>query len=347
MSKKKIGIRFIILFAVIISMLQAFRHFYGEEERRIRTQVREIVKKQYPEATDQIMETYGLKHYDQSEPSLYPVSQNMDVILVHGLDEPGKVWMNLAPALTREGFSVWIMTYPNDQPVSESAVYFLKQLKLKNLSDRRAVSIVAHSMGGLVTREMLTNPEISYSKKYAEGDLPLVKHFIMVGVPNHGSEFARFHILGEFRDQFVSLFNDNYNWLKGIIDGAGEAGIDLIPGSRFLSDLNRRPHPADVNMIIIAGVMSPTQKREFLVFTQNLGDKLQEDARETLKKMEDILLTASEKIGDGLVSVDSARLSDIPIRLVPGTHLSMIRNILADSERIAPSIPIIIDQLKQ
>jgi pimeloyl-ACP methyl ester carboxylesterase len=296
------------------------------------------------------MARYGLKPFDQlavAAPSDLQASQYPDVILIHGLDDPGKVWMNLAPALTREGFSVWIMTYPNDQPVSESAYFFLDQIKLQNLSGKKAISIVAHSMGGLVTREMLTNPDISYSQKSADDELPQVRYFIMVGTPNHGSEYARFHIFGEFRDQFVALLNGNYHWLQGIVDGAGEAGIDLIPDSIFLSDLNSRRHPANVKMMSIAGMMSPVQKKEFQVFIQNLGDELQGNARDTVKKMEDILISASEKIGDGLVSVDSARLPDIPFRIVPGTHLSIIRNILADSERIAPSIPIIIDQLKQ
>ena len=52
-------------------------------------------------------------------------------------------------------------------------------------------------------------------------------------------------------------------------------------------------------------------------------------------------------VGDGLVSVDSARLDEVPMRIVQGTHVSIIRNILADSERSPPAVPIVIEHLKK
>jgi len=55
----------------------------------------------------------------------------------------------------------------------------------------------------------------------------------------------------------------------------------------------------------------------------------------------------SNQIGDGLVSVNSVRLSGVPLKIVKGTHLSMIRNIIASDQRIPPAIPIIIEQLNQ
>jgi len=64
-------------------------------------------------------------------------------------------------------------------------------------------------------------------------------------------------------------------------------------------------------------------------------------------KMENALLSMSKQIGDGLVSVNSASLSGVPLKIVKGTHLSMIRNILASSQRIPPAVPIIIEQLNQ
>ena len=167
----------------------------------------------------------------------------------------------------------------------------------------------------------------------------------MVGTPNHGSELARFRLFTEFRDQFENLFKGNYHWLQGIVDGAGEAGIDLIPGSKFLKRLNSRPHPANVSMLVIAGVMSQMQKDEIEEFARNLAAKLPGDTRVFTKKMEKVLLSMSEQIGDGLVSVDSAHLPGVPFKIVKGTHLSMIRNITSSSERIPPAIPIIIEQL--
>jgi pimeloyl-ACP methyl ester carboxylesterase len=326
-------------------VIQVVRHFYKEEERQIRTLIREAVKKEFPEAVNQLKAMYGLKPFEPSKTSVNADAQTSAVILVHGLDEPGKVWMNLAPALVEKGFPVWTMTYPNDQPITESAQFFLECIESHRLAKTKNISIVAHSMGGLVAREMLTQPSLSYTEKVDKKELPAVWQLIMVGTPNHGSELARFRIFTEFREQIASLFSEKHHWLQGILDGAGEAGIDLTPGSSFLERLNRRPHPRNVNMLVIAGTMSPWQKNEIENFAHNLKIKLPEDSRIAVKEMENVLLLVSNEIGDGLVSVRSAQLSDVPLRIVQGTHLSMIRNITADSQRIPPAIPIIIEQL--
>lgn len=344
-GNKNLWIILIVLSLTLIVVIQAVRHFFGEEERQIRTHIREAVKKEYPEAVNQLKAMYALKPFEQPKTSVKPDAQTSSVILVHGLDEPGKVWMNLAPALVEEGFSVWIMTYPNDQPITESAQFFLECIKSHSLSKTKNISIVAHSMGGLVTREMLTHPSLSYAEKVDKKELPAVFQLVMVGTPNHGSELARFRIFTEFREQITSLFSEKHHWLQGILDGAGEAGIDLTPGSMFLESLNRRPHPRNVNMLVIAGSMSPWQKNEIENFAHNLKVKLPEDNRVAVKEMKNVLLLVSNQVGDGLVSVRSAQLSGVPLRIVQGTHLSMIRNITASSQRIPPAIPIIIEQL--
>jgi hypothetical protein len=199
----------------------------------------------------------------------------------------------------------------------------------------------------LVVREMLTDPLLSYAEKADKGEVPVVELLIMVGTPNHGSGLAQFRIFTEFRDQLENLFKGNYHWLQGIIDGAGEAGIDLIPGSIFLKRLNSRPHPFNVSMLVIAGMMSQRQKNEIERFARNLEVKLPGNTRVAANEMENVLISVSNQVGDGLVSVNSARLSGIPLKIVQGTHLSMIRNITTASQRIPPAIPIIIEQLNR
>ena len=43
------------------------------------------------------------------------------LVLIHGLDEPGDIWDDLAPALTAAGHAVWEYRYPNDQGIERSA----------------------------------------------------------------------------------------------------------------------------------------------------------------------------------------------------------------------------------
>ena len=95
------------------------------------------------------------------------------------------------------------------------------------------IAIVAHSMGGLVSREMLTSPEMNYQAAEKNGQVPEVVALIMVGTPNHGSQLARFRVFAEWRDHLARLTKGEGYWLGSILDGAGEAKIDLLPGSLF------------------------------------------------------------------------------------------------------------------
>ena len=233
---------------LLIGLWHLVTNVYREEEKELRSQLRERVIEKFPEETNQFFETFGLFYFstDQKNPESVHLSRK-SVVLVHGLDDPGKVWQNLAPVLIKEKFNVWLMHYPNDQPVVASARLFFEELKELRQVDIQRISIVAHSMGGLVSREMLTNPEIAYQRAVTDSQVPQVDSLTMVGTPNHGSQLVRFRVFAEVRDHLARLTKGDASWLGGVLDGAGEAKIDLLPGSRFLTELNARPHPAGVD----------------------------------------------------------------------------------------------------
>ncbi len=169
--------------------------FFPEKEKELRSGLRNAVEKAFPQDVAIVAESFGLFAYRmQSEGSKRIDSAAPSMVLIHGLDDPGKVWMNLAPGLDAKGLDVWEMRYPNDQPVVDSARFFggeLTDLKTRGINQ---IIIVAHSMGGLVSREMLTNPRIAYAAKVHTGAAPRVVGLIMVGTPNHGSQLARFRV---------------------------------------------------------------------------------------------------------------------------------------------------------
>ena len=337
----------IIGIVALLVAVQIIRSRYVEEERAARIKLRQAVMDHYPEATDALKTAYGLKALKPSTEQAPIRIPESPVVMVHGLDDPGKVWMNLAPALEAQGHAVWILTYPNDQPVAESSRFFLAQLQESALSKADHLTIVAHSMGGLVTREMLSAPALGYAEAVQSGRLPRIKLLIMVATPNHGSELARFRGFTEIRDQIGSILKGDYHWLRGIVDGAGEAGVDLLPDSEFLRTLNARPYPAGVRMRIIAGVMSPKEKEEILAQARRLEQNLPDAARGAVRKMTENLIAVTDQVGDGLVSVDSARLAGVPLQTVTGTHMSIIRNMTANSRRVPPAVPLIVEQLRE
>jgi pimeloyl-ACP methyl ester carboxylesterase len=348
LSKRRRWLWIVCLAIVLVGLWQLFTNIYREEEKELRRQLRETVKEKFPEQAAELSKTFGLFFFEGDREAPLRVNiERKSIVLVHGLDDPGAVWQSLAPALVKEDFNVWLMQYPNDQPIVESARLFFMALEGLKQHGIDRISIVAHSMGGLVSREMLTRPELEYSASVKDRRLPEVLSLIMVGTPNHGSQLARLRVFTEIRDQLARLTKGQANWLGGILDGAGEAKIDLLPGSRFLTELNARPHPEGLDMLVIAGITSPWSESDINGWTDNLRQKVQDDKQKWVDEFGKNMISMTHGLGDGLVTVESTRLAGVPHRTVEGTHLSMIRNITSGSRRIPPAVPIIIEHLKR
>lgn len=314
----------LLLVAVLVIAWQAGRIAFPEQERAVRSQVKATVESAFPEQAEKARSRFGLTRLHQAAPG------RSEVVLVHGLDDPGMVWMTLAPALHGQGHGVSVMDYPNDQPVRDSAQLFAESLRSMTEHGVGELTIVAHSMGGLVSREMLSNPSLACE---APGcSMPAVKRLIMVGTPNHGSNMARFRGLGELREQVSRMIDGEAGWLDSVFDGAGEAGLDLIPGSPFLTKLNSRPYPEGTAMHVIAGVIAKDEAESLARLIEG-PDIEAEDA---------LVLPLAETLGDGLVSLESATLPGVPLDRVSGNHLSIIRNLSTESTRVPPAVPIVL-----
>lgn len=308
----------------------------------------------FPEAAAAVHAGYGLWVYPADGTTPKPladadISQNQlgrIVLVVHGLDEPGKVWRSLAPALQEKGYTVCEFRYANDQALSASTREFATALaRLRDMGVTR-VDLVCHSMGGLIARELLTNPRFYAGRAYRQERYPDVDHFIMVGTPNHGSQLARFRFAGEVREQVTRMLSDGDYLFNGFFDGAGQAKIDLLPDSEFLATLNARPHPTGVRMTIIAGRASPVSREKIQRAGERLGAMMPE---RTNDKIRDVSLTLEQivgGVGDGAVPIESTRLDGVGDHVVvKGNHLTIIRTFRSSSTRQPPAIPLILDRL--
>ncbi|MHC4219355.1 MAG: hypothetical protein ACYSU7_12980, partial [Planctomycetota bacterium] len=166
---------------------------------------------------------------------------------------------------------------------------------------------------------------------------------------NHGSAMARLRGVAEVREQVYRWLSGDWSWRDAMADGAGEAARDLLPGSDFLRRLNARPNPTHTKFTVVAGRLSPVSEEDLVL----LAERVEEFARSM--GMEDtagsrvaksMFREAVRGVGDGVVSIESARLPDVTDTIVvEANHLSMIVNLFPSSS-IPPAIPIVLERVK-
>lgn len=269
------------------------------------------------------------------------------VVLVHGLDEPGDLWDELAPALALEGHRVLRFNYANDQSPVASADALANTLRSK--LDARGVdeiSIVAHSMGGLIARDVLTRHMTA-----PDWPGPRVRRLITVGTPNAGSPVAMLQPIGEAREVVARVWAsrslDPSEMLSFVVDGSGDAAAALAVGSDYLRNLNARPLPEKTEITIIAAQATAAQREQIdeIASSAPVTGLLGEEARDLLLARIDAM---TDQIGDGVVPVSSTPLEGVDdYHLVEANHRSALRTLpVLSTEPVPPAIPIILDRLR-
>ena len=324
-------------------VMRVDRSVMRKENKIIRSKLRENMEKWFPELAKIAYEQYGLWSVRPNKMLGHLPNQfqmNHVVILVHGLDEPGDIWDELIPELIAANQTPLVFLYPNDQAVVKSAELLAKELGSLPAKNIKAVSIIAHSMGGLVSREVLTNPAMT--------GYPKVQRLITVGTPHHGSNLAHFQFVGELRDQVVRMFSGNGVLFGSVFDGAGEAKIDLLPESTFLKTLNARPLPDNVKMTSIIGIASPVTIDAIRDFETKFSEQLNVEGKEQVSQIRQTLEDLVEGLGDGCVPVNSAHLQGVTDEVIlEANHRTLLRTVPLISHGKPPAIDVIVDRLAE
>ena len=248
-------------------------------------------------------------------------SKRQIVLLIHGLNSRPEDMRTLSEDISLSGFDVATFRYPNDQPVAETGKLLAKELvRVRKKYANRKVSIVAHSMGGLVARHVIENATL---------DPGNVEKLIMIGTPNHGSALARYgHTLDFWEYTSSPVRRSEGSLLFGsILDGLAEAVGDLRPESMFLAELNqldRNPNVDYTHFIGTGGYVTQEmldgvgrkagiksqKKRARLAWAISLGlGSVAADLNEIVSGK-----------GDGLVSVKRARLAGVDDEVILNFH---------------------------
>lgn len=295
-----------------------------EQERELRILVHEQLQEWFPEEMALPQAQFGFIAATGEGPE----DGQPDVLLLHGLDEPGGIWDDLLIEFEAAGITAWEFRYPNDQAIDRSAD-MLAEYWTKLPADRPVI-LIGHSMGGLVIRDFVSRwrypPNGGSVLEGAE-----VRGALLIATPNRGSDWARLRAWLEVRELIASAAQQRFSLFVGLREGTGAAKIDLRPGSAFLADLNARAWPPHIPIRLIAGVLTePTaeMRRSVEAITAEFG------AGELADAFEAWWSDLEEGVGDGAVPLSSVALPEAPPPIVvAGSHRGILaRGPLSDDE---------------
>jgi pimeloyl-ACP methyl ester carboxylesterase len=231
----------------------------NREDQQVRRRYRRLIGKTLGIDLDEWPQAKGLHLPTPFDPAA------RSILLIHGLESDADTWTGMTRAFRRHGIQVLTFDYPNDGPISWSGDRLSEELSAlcRKYPDFRLV-IVAHSMGGLVTRYALETPG---------KNLGCVTDLFTLGTPHAGSVLAGGQKWLELA--FEGVPNKKTDW-KTLRDGTGEASVDLRPGNTFLKELNGQHRPDGVRYHCAIGT------RGFI--TDELYDTLLPQLDEVLQK---------------------------------------------------------------
>lgn len=151
--------------------------------------------------------------------------EKIPVLFVHGIGGTPAEFRGLAESLDQERFQPWFFHYPSGFRLYATGKWLKEQvddLRLKLGFDK--IYVVAHSMGGLVSRSF-----IQQEARNAESQ-DLVKLFVTIATPLQGHAAAEFGL--KYTPEPVP------------------AWIDMAPGSDFLNNL-KKPLPESISYYIL------------------------------------------------------------------------------------------------
>ncbi len=221
--------------------------------------------------------------------------------------------------MAKAGFAVGRFEYASDRAIEESARLLAADLRRVACEQpERCIALVTHSMGGIVARAVVEDPEL---------DPGNVSRLVMVAPPNHGSALA--DVGYEARPAVDSEEAEGHMAAAGrsaLVALLGPAGEQLRTNSPFLRKLNSRPRNPQVRYTIILGTKAPFTTASFQV-AQAAADEAEHRWRwtrwigEAVKSRFAAMEELQQGRGDGVVSVASGRLDGVEdVVLLPFHH---------------------------
>ncbi|WP_165248991.1 esterase/lipase family protein [Paludisphaera soli] len=271
------------------------------------------------------------------------------VCLVHGLNSSSGGFVHMIPLLEEAGYGIVTFDYPDNQKLDDSCEEFRADWKAfrEAAGERRAWSVLTHSMGALVARAYIEGPG------RGAGD---VDSFIMIAPVNQGAHIARLQPVLQMISRMSAVKGKRTTQaLAELSEGPGLSADDMLPGSAFLKRINAEPSNEAVPYHIIAGnlgVLTAEARKRFedqvTLLSRNAGP-FAVLTQAAVGEVAPILDELTDGTGDGAVTVASTRLPGVPEPVVlAANHAELIRAplLFADPGPVV-SMPWILRWLKE
>ncbi len=162
---------------------------------------------------------FGILFMEQYDPDKIPV------LFIHGINGSPHFFTEIITNLDRSRFQPWLAYYPSGIQIDAVANYFLNLLnELDARHDFKQLQIVAHSMGGLVSRSLIN--------LYNGGRNDFqIDRLITISTPFAGHQAAAMGL--KYAPTIIPVWND------------------VAPGSEFLNQLFLKPLPDNLSHYLL------------------------------------------------------------------------------------------------
>ncbi len=161
---------------------------------------------------------YFLQEYDP---------KRVPVIFVHGIGDGPRRWKPAIESLDQTRFQPWVLYYPSGLRLESISNYFAGAVhELRRRHGFTRFAVVAHSMGGLVTRSFVQRLDAHYPE-----ELQALRLVVTVNSPQGGMASAASGV--EYSPIVIPSWQD------------------VATGSEFLASLDKRGWPAQVPLHLV------------------------------------------------------------------------------------------------
>jgi len=267
------------------------------------------------------------------------------VVLVHGFNSSTDYMGTLAKQIKNSGSKKSPITVARFDYISRNGIQPAADLldqelhKLVDQNPNCEISLVTHSMGGIVSRAAIEQEDF---------DIPQVKRIVMVAPPNHGTNLALLPTGADRFDNFLAKIDRTgiRKALRTFIAEANVAVEDLRPDSELLKTLNKGKRNSSIAYSILlgnAGALSSSDRKFLNKLVKQMRDSKETELIQAGNDLNAVMELLSPellaKTGDGVVSVESGKLEGVQdVEVLSFQHSDVLKDDARAQRRIIREI---------